>query len=438
VVVLAKVGIRRPESHRWALVSLLARRAFLRLRGLRFKQRDETQVAAQDLLRIDTCWSVGAGMGNVDMVSGADFQARHLLLALRAGEPYRVARALALESAYVAMGGSRSRERARRLRRASRELARRVARPYSVALATLTTGIAAWLDGRWREARELCESGEATLRERCTGVDWELLTAQLFSLASLFFLGEIGELSNRRRLLLDDAEGRGNLLRATFLRAGFCCHIARLAADAPQRAREELEAGLAGWKRGERFDYLHLWVRGARTDISLYSGERLAAPEPVRATWQAAARALDRFVQAGFVRGLDARGRRRLALAAQATDADERRGHVRSAEEHARTIEREKTRWGDPLALLLRASAAASRGETEQAVVWLGSAESGLQAAEMALHAAVARRRRGELLGGETGRALVDSADAWMAGQSIRNPERMTAMLAPGPWGIGR
>ena len=95
---------------------------------------------------------------------------------------------------------------------------------------------------------------------------------------------------------------------------------------------------------------------------------------------------------------------------------------------------RERTHWGDPLALLLRAGAAATRGESSRAVPLLESAEAGLLAAEMALHAAAARRRRGELIGGETGRGLVAATDAWMAGQSIKNPERMVAMLAPGRW----
>ena len=171
------------------------------------------------------------------------------------------------------------------------------------------------------------------------------------------------------------------------------------------------------------------------TDIALYSGETLGVSPGVDKAWRVPARTLDRFVQAGFIRGLDTRARRRLGMAAQAADTGERQALLRGVEEHARTILREKTPWGDALALLLRAGAAATRGETEQSLSLLEPAETGLAAADMALHAAVARRRRGELLGGDTGRGLVAAVDAWMAGQTIRNPERMTAMLAPGRWG---
>ena len=433
--VLSKLGMKIPKTARKALFSLLLRRTQIRLRGLRFQERDETQIPARDLLRIDTCWAVGVGLGIFDMVRGADFQARHLVLALRAGEPYRVARALAMEGAYVAMSGNRSRERARRLLQASRTLAERVNRhhPYAIGLATLAEGNAAWLDGRWREARVHCERAEEILRERCTGVDWEVLTAQLFGLASMFFLGEVAELSQRLRALLEEAEGRGSLLRAALLRIGFCSHVAWLAADDPGRARAELETGLLGWRRTS-FDYISLWVRGAHTDIALYSGEAPAVSERVSESSRAFARALDRFVQAGFIRGLDTRARRRLAMAAQATSRGERDELLRGAEGHARTILREGTQWGDPLALLVRAGAAATRGEDEPALRFLQSAEAGFGAAAMALHAAATRRRRGELMGGDTGLELVAAADAWMTGQSIKNPGRMTAMLAPGRW----
>jgi len=90
--------------------------------------------------------------------------------------------------------------------------------------------------------------------------------------------------------------------------------------------------------------------------------------------------------------------------------------------------------WGQPLALLVRAGAAATRERMEAAVRLLASAETGFRAADMALHAAVAQRRRGELIGGDEGAALIDATDAWMPGQSIKKPAGMTAMLAPGGW----
>jgi serine/threonine protein kinase len=432
--VLTKLDMSLPRTHRRAILSLLLRRAEVRLRGLNFRVRDETEIPVHDLLRIDTCWALGVGMAMFDMVRGADFQARHLVLALRAGEPYRVARALAMEAAYVAMGGSRSREKAARLLAASEKLAARVGHPYAIGLTTLTAGNAAWLDGRWREAREHCERAEKILREQCTGVDWEVLTAQLFDLVSLFFTGEVAALSRRLLPLLEEADGRGNRLRATFLRTGFCSHIVWLAADDPGRARQELQTGLEGWTQGERFDYLHLWLRGAQTDIALYSGEGLDVSPGVEKAWRVAARTLDRFVQAGFIRGLDTRARRRLAMAVQTTTGREREDLLRGVEAHARTILREKTRWGDALALLLRAGAAATRGDTERALALLEPAEAGLAGADMALHAAAARRRRGALMGGDAGRVLVSAADAVMTAQGIRNPERMTAVLAPGRW----
>ena len=64
----------------------------------------------------------------------------------------------------------------------------------------------------------------------------------------------------------------------------------------------------------------------------------------------------------------------------------------------------------------------------------LSSAESGFEKVDMALYRSAVRRARGLLIGSEEGRLLVESADEYMTGQKIRNAERMTSMLAPGPW----
>jgi hypothetical protein len=87
--------------------------------------------------------------------------------------------------------------------------------------------------------------------------------------------------------------------------------------------------------------------------------------------------------------------------------------------------------WSEPLALLLRAGIAVRRGDPSSAVKRLTDAASRFDAAGMGLFAAVARCRQGELMGGESGRLLRETALTWMKGQRIQDPNRMAAAFAP-------
>ena len=73
-------------------------RAWLRLRGIAFDPSKPSDASQPEIARADICWSASIGLSIIDPIRGADFQTRSLLLALRAGEPYRVARAYCLEA----------------------------------------------------------------------------------------------------------------------------------------------------------------------------------------------------------------------------------------------------------------------------------------------------------------------------------------------------
>ena len=83
------------------------------------------------------------------------------------------------------------------------------------------------------------------------------------------------------------------------------------------------------------------------------------------------------------------------------------------------------------LARLGRAGVEAAR-RTDEAVEHLGHAAAWFDRTGMALHAAVARRPLGRLVGGDEGSALVDAAERWMAGEGIASPELLSATIAPG------
>ena len=153
------------------------------------------------------------GLGAVDLIRGADFQCRHLLLALRAGEPFRVARAMAMEAAQTASRGASTRKRALQIAQRAEELAHRVGHPHAIGLSIWASGVGAYLVGHWKKAEELCEQAAEVLRDQCTGATWELTIANRFMLNALLNLGHIAEVSRRVPGLLAAALDQGKSFR---------------------------------------------------------------------------------------------------------------------------------------------------------------------------------------------------------------------------------
>ena len=122
--------------------------------------------------------------------------------------------------------------------------------------------------------------------------------------------------------------------------------------------------------------------------------------------------------------------RARAAIASAV--AENEPGRLAVAEKMAGKIIKEKMDWAMPWASLLRAAITHQRGNANETIHQLKEAIDGFERQDMGLYAAAARRRLGELSGGERGRQLVTEADDWMAQEKIQNPTLMVRMLAPG------
>jgi predicted Ser/Thr protein kinase len=424
--VLAGLGMRQAQSPRAAVMSLLLRRLRLRWRGLHFVPRSVDSIDADAVLRMDTCWAAATGLAMADIVSASDFSARHLLMALDAGEPYRIARAMAMESA--ARGTSPSgRKLGLRLAEESKALAKSVGHPHAIALSFLAEGINATTAGEWKKALTSSEQALAILRDHCAGLTWELTIAQNIVIWALMYLGEIGEVSRRVPALLADARSRGNLYLATELatRANYVW----LAADKPDEGERETVESIARWSH-KRFYRQHYSAMLARVQTALYRSDGEAA-------WRLLAEQESRF-RASYLRRVQVIGiewlylRARSALAIATTNGSSRRRFLSVARACARRIAGERMPWSDPIALLLRAGIVHLEGNTQLALRHLHDAADRFERADMNLYLAVARRRIAALQHDAPGRALQQQAEAWMAAQNIRNPAGMTRMLAPG------
>jgi tetratricopeptide (TPR) repeat protein len=429
--ILKPLGMTLPGTPRRAIMSLILSRIKIRVRGLHFRLRDASQVAAEDLTRIDVCWTAADGLGLIDPIRGADFQARGLLLALRAGEPYRIARSLIFEAAHVSSAGGPGQRRAAELLRAAKEIAQRLDDPHTWGRFNLTQGIVAYLSGDWKRATEFCDRGEAILRTCCTGGFWEVATSNLFSLWSLQFRGELAELGLRWPVVLKDARERGDRHTVTILNTHLMATL-RLAADDPQGAEAELRPALDHSTRQGFYVEHNDWCC-AEVQIRLYRGDGKGAWTFLTTRYAPPLFRSHRMrVQRVRISFYETRARCALAAAIGAADS---RPLLRSAERDARRLDREGMAWSKALAYPIRAGLAAARGDTSRAASVFAEAVTQLEAVDMNLYAAASRRRLGEILGGDEGRAQVDRADSWMRQQGIQNPARMADVFAPvGIW----
>ena len=433
--VLREIDIELAIGPKRALLSLLWHRVLIRLKGLRFRQRDSSRIAPMELFKVDACWSVAKHVGMIDTIRGTDFQARQLLLACRVGDLPRVARAVAAEVAYSAVTGSRGVRRTGKLLALAESLAARVGDAQSLGFVNVMKGMAANMQGRWKDSLEAGERAEKMLRDDARGIAWELDLVYLYSLLDLQFMGELAELGRRLTRFLAEARQRDDLNAITNLRTRLA-YVPLLAADAPDKALLEIIRGIREWSQAG-FQLQHYYALFAYAEVLLYMGGGLVAWRMVHSNWAPLKRSLILHNQNIRIEALHLRGRAALGAAADSTDPQARRRFLRTAAGQSRRILREGAQWASGQALLLRAGTAVAAGDVAGAIAVLEAAEHALAAADMNLHAAVARRRRGGLLGGHAGAWLVQDADAWMRSREIRHPLRMTALLAPGEFPDG-
>ncbi len=428
-VALLAIGMTLERTPGAALVALLGERAKLRLRGLRFKERSETEIAATELGRIDLCWSLSSGLGLVIHLQSARFQTRSLRLALKAGEPYRIARGLAGEAGFQATRGTPARRRTEALLLMSQTIAERLGHPHALGMAALMGGISRHLRGEFRAARESLERGERYFRDQCTATAWELDATRTFWIECAFYAGDLNGFARSIAHGIKEATDRGSLYLITNLQTGLA-NAAWLLADDPDGAERATADALRAWSHAG-FHVQHWYDLIARTHIDLYRGDGQAAWHRLKTTWRDLKRSLLLQIQHSRIAALSLRARAALAAAAESPPS-ERQPFIESAAKDARRLRREDARWADAFAELIDAGIAALGDDKGTAARLLASATAKLEAADLSLFAAAARFVRGELLDDDAGRSMRKSAISWMEAQGVKNPAATAHMMAPG------
>ncbi|MCC6998734.1 MAG: protein kinase [Deltaproteobacteria bacterium] len=431
VGVLAPLKLVMPATPRRALAWFLWRRARIRLRGLGYRLRAPSALSADELRAVDTCWTIALGLGQVDFMRGASFQALHHLLALDAGEATRIARSFALEAGYAASAGPSAGPRIERLLAEARKLVGTGADArdgaHGAAFITLMGGVSAFLRQRWSEARTLCEQAEAVFREQCLGAGFEIATAQQFALWALVHLGELGEAARRQPVLLREAIARGDQYAQTTLNVGHPA-IIMLAADDPEQAREVSRRAMKAWTHHD-FQVQHCFDLWAMLITDLYAGDRASALARLGSHWSFVEDSLLLRVQFIRVQMLQVRARVRLA-AASLPGAEA--GLVEAALADARRLQREDVACAKPMGRVLEASAAELGGDAAGAAAILLETATQFDDVEMRLWSACARLRAAELTTSTSTSTSTEPAAAALRAQGVRKPGRFARSYIPG------
>ncbi|MEO7093434.1 MAG: AAA family ATPase [Polyangiales bacterium] len=422
---LASVGIGMPSTPRRALASLLWRRARLKIRGIRFKSRDSSQLPREDLARMDIVWSAACGLSMTDWIHGAAFQALNLLLALDAGESLRVRRALFFEACHTAASGDA--ERAERLVAAATS-GPELEDPYLRGWLELARGYIAYFRGAWSTAIESSERADALFSGNCANVVWERNTVHALSKWALVYRGSLKQLGQVLPLRHREAEEQGNLYALTTVWASNTT-LSWIARDEVAAGRAVIAQVSKRWSlRGYQLQHWNEMMSNALFDI--YSGDVLAARQRVVEGFVPMSQSLLTRIQIVRFEVNELLARTALA-AAGATSGAERKELLDTAEHHIAKLAREPLPWMKAITLVRRGCLRAARGDSDGAVREFRAAMPACDATEIGLYSAATRVRLGGLIGGDEGRALRDEGRARLVAEEIKNPEAFVALYAP-------
>ena len=420
--VLHKLGLESPRSSLGALASLLALRARISLRGFGYDARDEAQVTPLESARIDGLWMAATCLTMFDNTRSAELQCRGILRALNTGTRSQVLRAHTAEAIFLGTAGRPQQRAIERVLGAAGELAAELRDPYALGWVNLSRGATAFLLGDWPAGEEQCATAEAIFQRR-SGALWELGSARAFGTWSAMMRGKFAAVSERVPRYVEEAEARGDLYAATMQMTGFS-NAAWLSKDDVATARRMLALAEQRWP-GANFDVPRYLNMVAAACIELYVGAGRAAHARVLKDWRSLRWGIPFRAQITRFGMRTVRGLSALA----AFDEHPTQRLLNDASACARGIAAERITWSEAFAHMIFAGVAQRRGDLASALEHLGTAEHKALQSGMLLHHAVVRQRRGEIIGGDAGQALIEETRQFMANEGVVRPGALADML---------
>jgi hypothetical protein len=424
--VLAAIGLSMPRSPRAAIVAALGSRFMLMCRGLKL---DPSATAGPgDEARLGAMWSVVQGSSGNDPFVMVDMAARYARLALNTGSRAHAARALSMEAYMASFDGPGTRAKTEPILRQAERLASEVAQNELTGWVREIRGCVLAHEGRFAEAQPVLKDALDWLGSQCKEVPFELAGTHLYIVNVANHLGDFAQTSTTAPGIVENALRRGDQYLA--------CGVLGFAAPALLAHRGLADAGprIAQAKASYQVQSVYQWadylILLADLNLALYEGQPARGVLLAAQQWAALQRSQLLRMKTAF--GLVSYYRAACALAAARQRSMDVAGGLEIARTTARLLNKSRLPHLPGWAAVLEAGLACDEQQPGRAAELLQAATVIFDATGLKLYGAAARRRQGQWMGGEAGRALAIAGEAVMHGQGVIDIEATTEMLAPG------
>ncbi|MFO0715077.1 MAG: BREX system ATP-binding domain-containing protein [Sandaracinus sp.] len=426
--VLESCGVEVRRTPLRALLALMRHRRWILRHG--FDAGSPEGVArpasAETLRAIDALASGAIGLSVVDSIRSADMMSEALRRCLEAGDRERLAQSMSWWAAFIANEGGPSEPTTRAILASAARETEVHGGAYARGCLAAAEGLTEFHLGHFARASERFERGVRIFEGETHGTQKEASTLHIFHHAALAIGGRLEELARRTEERERISEARGEHYALVNLRSGLMI-LRWLAADAPERAEQDLTRAMEGFEVSG-FVVQHWFDLWGRVAVRLY--ERRV--EEARSLWE---RARPRVLSSLLVRTQFTRVQS-LGMEALTAAARIEAGGIgplsrarlglwaRAAIDRSRAEDR---RWTRAYASVLEACLRGAYGERSRASAMLEDTAEALDGAELGLYAMLVRHQLGQR--DARHRAI---ARAWAEGEGVVDADRLARAITPG------
>ncbi len=447
---LKQVGLSVPRSKASALLSLLLVRLRLRFRLRRFAPqagesppRKDLRSDPRQLLRLQATFTAKSGFFSSDFILGAYYGGRCLELALDAGEPNYLLRALCDEVLFTANEGTRAQDKVKWFLECIDRTARAASDGSSPAYVALSHGTALLLLGHFGASLAPLMRAEKNFLASCPQLTWELSFCRMLLCSARQFQGDLAKRGAELEGWIAEAERRSDLASLRFfLPKRVWSLLAKGEAEKAEVAYEYC-LNLIGNTPRPKMDHARVNLLFQRAFLDFYKGESAECQASLQSE-------LQRFYRSPVSRSQGLRvtalcidaGSELLCAAKEALEAGapftqapltlKSRSRNRRIERLIHRLEAEQAGYASAYARLLTATRQHQLGRNDVAQRLLQEALTEFESEGLDLVAASVMLRLGQTMSGKEAARTLSDALARFEDFSVVSPWRFADIYTPG------